>query len=146
MNSNGDSNNAEIRSVYDVEANTDGQRRQSTPDVSNRGGQISLTSQSACTSNSHSAPDVGNNQNTDHLENSQSQETANPQNNVSSNSNTTTQCSASNENVGSRVLLSNGVVISPPPYCDVINTNARLPSVIVSRPTRPPSRRILFSL
>ena len=47
---------------------------------------------------------------------------------------------------GSRVVLSNGVVICPPPYCDVINSSARLPSVVVSRPSRPPVRRFLFSL
>ena len=52
----------------------------------------------------------------------------------------------SNRLVGSRATLTNGVVISPPCYDDVIKSTTRLPSVVVSRPVRAVPRQALFSL
>ena len=94
----------------------------------------------------HSINSANNCQNTDHTQNSEIQPQCQlSQDNVLHRTQTQPRI-LSNGSTGSRAILSNGVVISPPPYCDVISTAARLPSVVVSGPSRPPSRRILFSL
>ena len=95
-------------------------------------------------STSNPCPNVTNSSGSRQQENGEFQRDQSIQNSVMPNA-TNRQLPACNI-TGSHATLSNGVVISPPPYCDVINTSARLPSVVVSRPERPQARRILFSL
>ena len=82
--------------------------------------------------------------NNTHHENSEIQRNQSTSDTVASG--TINRQSLPNEIAGSRATLTNGVVISPPRYNDVIKTATRLPSVIVSRPSRSAPRHILFSL